>query len=171
MTRIEEQNAIRTAARNEVLPRFEAAFPEAVRIPGTSLYYLKGTNEWLTVEVKVPTINGRTHNGNGDKFDLNTVIEKANTELAEKEAKRLERESRPKKSTEPIDHTDFDNEVWAKLVSTTEPTELKTFFTNNEWDDGITQQKVMSALRRLREDGRVESLDGEKNKKLWKVAF
>ena len=85
MTRIEEQNAIRTAARNEFLPRFEAAFPEAVRIPGTSLYYLKGTNEWLTVEVKVPTINGRTRNGNGDEFDLNAVIEKANTELAEKE--------------------------------------------------------------------------------------
>lgn len=170
MTRIEEQNAIRTAARNEFLPRFEAAFPEAVRIPGTSLYYLKGTNEWLTVEIKVPTINGRTRNGNGDEFDLNAVIEKANTELAEKEARRIERESRPKKSTEPIDHTDFDNEVWAKLAGVAEPTELKAFFTANEWDDGITQQKVMSALRRLREDGRVESIDGDKNKKLWKVA-
>lgn len=150
MTRIEEQNAIRTAARNEFLPRFEAAFPEAVRIPRTSLYYLKGTNEWLTVEIKVPTINGRTRNGNGDEFDLNAVIEKANTE--------------------PIDHTDFDNEVWAKLAGVAEPTELKAFFTANEWDKGITQQKVMSALRRLREDGRVESIEGDKNKKLWKVA-
>ena len=170
MTRIEEQNAIRTAARNEFLPRFEAAFPEAVRIPGTSLYYLKGTNEWLTVEIKVPTINGRTRNGNGDEFDLNAVIEKANTELAEKEAKRIERESRPKKSTEPIDHTDFDNEVWAKLAGMDEPVELKEFFAANDWDEGITIKKLTPALCRLRKAGRVESIEGDKNKKLWKVA-
>lgn len=169
--KIEEQNVIRNAVMDKVLPRIEAAFPEATRIPGTNKYILKCDNEWVRLEPAVSTINGRTRNGKGDEFDLNAVIEKANTELAEKEAKRLERESRPKKSTEPIDHTDFDNEVWAKLAGVAEPTELKAFFTANEWDDGVTQQKVMSALRRLREDGRVESLDGEKNKKLWKVAF
>lgn len=169
--KIEEQNVIRNAVMDKVLPRIEAAFPEATRIPGTNKYILKCDNEWVRLEPAVSTINGRTRNGKGDEFDLNAVIEKANTELAEKEAKRLERESRPKKSTEPIDHTDFDNEVWAKLAGVAEPTELKAFFTANEWDDGVTQQKVMSALRRLREDARVESLDGEKNKKLWKVAF
>lgn len=170
MTKIEEQNVIRAAVRDEFLPRIEGAFPEAVRVPGTNDYYLKAGNEWVRISVAISTINGRTRNGNGDEFDLNALIEKANAELAAKEAKRLERESRPKKSTEPVDHTDFDNEVWAKLAGVSEPTELKAFYTANDWDEGITQQKVMSSLRRLREDGRVESIEGEKNKKLWKVA-
>lgn len=169
--KIEEQNVIRNAVMDKVLPRIEAAFPEATRIPGTNKYILKCDNEWVRLEPAVSTINGRTRNGKGDEFDLNAVIEKANTALAEKEAKKLEAESRPKKSTEPVDHTDFDNEVWAKLAGMNEPVELKDFFAANEWDEGITTKKLTPALCRLRKDGRVESLDGEKNKKLWKVAF
>ena len=168
--KIEEQNVIRATIINKILPRFEAAFPEAVRVPGTNKYLLECDGELVRLEAAVSTINGCTRNGKGDKYDLNAILEKANAELAEKETKRLERESRPKKSTEPIDHTDFDNEVWAKLAGMDEPVELKEFFAANDWDEGITIKKLTPALCRLRKAGRVESLDGDKNKKLWKVA-
>ena len=168
--KIEEQNVIRATIINKILPRFEAAFPEAVRVPGTNKYLLECDGELVRLEAAVSTINGCTRNGKGDKYDLNAILEKANTKLAEKEAKRIERESRPKKSTEPIDHTDFDNEVWAKLAGMDEPVELKEFFAANDWDEGITIKKLTPALCRLRKAGRVESLDGDKNKKLWKVA-
>ena len=168
--KIEEQNVIRATIINKILPRFEAAFPEAVRVPGTNKYLLECDGELVRLEAAVSTINGCTRNGKGDKYDLNAILEKANAELAEKETKRLERESRPKKSTEPIDHTDFDNEVWAKLAGMDEPVELKEFFAANDWDEGITIKKLTPALCRLRKAGRVESIDGDKNKKLWKVA-
>lgn len=168
--KIEEQNVIRATIINKILPRFEAAFPEAVRVPGTNKYLMECDGELVRLEAAVSTINGCTRNGKGDKYNLDAILEKANAELAEKETKRLERESRPKKSTEPIDHTDFDNEVWAKLAGMDEPVELKEFFAANDWDEGITIKKLTPALCRLRKAGRVESLDGDKNKKLWKVA-
>ena len=168
--KIEEQNVIRATIINKILPRFEAAFPEAIRVPGTNKYLLECDGELVRLEAAVSTINGCTHNGKGDKYNLDAILEKANAALAEKKTKRLERESRPKKSTEPIDHTDFDNEVWAKLAGMDEPVELKDFFAANDWDEGITIKKLTPALCRLRKAGRVESLDGDKNKKLWKVA-
>lgn len=168
--KIEEQNVIRATIINKILPRFEAAFPEAIRVPGTNKYLMECDGELVRLEAAVSTINGCTRNGKGDKYNLDAILEKANAELAEKETKRLERESRPKKSTEPIDHTDFDNEVWAKLAGMDEPVELKEFFAANDWDEGITIKKLTPALCRLRKAGRVESLDGDKNKKLWKVA-
>lgn len=168
--KIEEQNVIRATIINKILPRFEAAFPEAIRVPGTNKYLMECDGELVRLEAAVSTINGCTRNGKGDKYNLDAILEKANAELAEKKTKRLERESRPKKSTEPIDHTDFDNEVWAKLAGMDEPVELKEFFAANDWDEGITIKKLTPALCRLRKAGRVESLDGDKNKKLWKVA-
>lgn len=159
--KIEEMNAIRAEVRNTVLPTFLSAFPTAVNVPGTNDYYVAVGDKYVKFGL---TVAQWYDTNSKPAFNLKNTIDEATIKLADKEARRVERENRPKKSSAPVDHTDFDNAVYAALSTMSEPMPVKEFYDACDWPEEFTKGKVVVALRRLIESGRAESVDIERKK-------
>lgn len=165
--KIEEMNAIRAEVRNTVLPTFLSAFPTAVNVPGTNDYYVMVGDKYVKFSLSVAQWYDTQSK---PAFNLDATIAEATDKLAEKEAKRIERENKPKKASGPVDHTDFDNTVYTALASMTEPMTTKVFYDSCEWPEEFTKGKVTVALKRLTQAGRVVATDDEHGYKVWSVA-
>lgn len=179
--RIEEMNAIRSAARETVVPTLVEAFEKKgmkiTKIPHENTWYVElDMGENMPTHAKITLgIPTWTSTEKVPAFNLETAIAKAEADFAAKEekkaanaAKRAERAANPKPAR--VDNTAYDAKVLEYLGAHEEPISAADLFAAHEWDEENkeTKGKLISALSRLAKENKVENVK-DKSKSYWKI--
>lgn len=150
---MEEKTALRNEAMEMVLPRFNAAFAEALKIPHNNEWYIpvdmgEGKPSYIKVVMSVPEW---VDTENRPAFDFDTCVAKAEQKYLDNEAKKAANAEKRANATprEKVDNTAFDAKVLEYFAEHLEPVTAKDFYEAHEWDEGETKGKLVSALTRL----------------------
>lgn len=170
---INEMNAIRSNARNQVVSVLNDNFLGIKHVPHTNEYYIETEVEGVEAPVYVkivPSVVAWETSGNVKAFDFEERCAEVEKEWQEKEARKAERAEKKSNAPEKVDNTAYDLKVLGYVASLAEPATCADIYEMNEWDAGETKGKLASALGRLRKDGKVAQEIGKDKKKVWKIA-
>lgn len=156
---MEEKTALRNEAMEMVLPRFNAAFAEALKVPHNNEWYIpvdmgEGKPSFIKVVMSVPEW---VDTEKRPAFDFDTCVAKAEQKYLDNEAKRAANAEKRANATsrEKVDNTVYDAKVLEYFAEHLEATTAKDFYEAHEWDEGETKGKLISALTRLSREGKI----------------
>ena len=141
---MEEKATLRKEAMEMILPRFNSAFTEALKVPHNNEWYIpvdmgEGKPCFVKVVMSVPEW---VSTENRPAFDFDTCVAKAEQLYLSKEATKAANAEKRANATprEKVDNTAYD---------------AKVFYEAHEWDEGETKGKLISALTRMSREGKI----------------
>lgn len=156
---MEEKATLRKEAMEMILPRFNSAFTEALKIPHNNEWYIpvdmgEGKPRFVKVVMSVPEW---VSTENRPAFDFDTCVARAERLYLNKEAEKAANAEKRANATprEKVDNTAYDAKVLEYFAEHLEPTTAKDFYEAHEWDEGETKGKLISALTRLSREGKI----------------